>query len=62
METKGNMKARKTFLGLWGMPILLASLSIFGLVAALLGDGIWNLLGWSSLSVPLLLITKHYYK
>ncbi|WP_172954705.1 hypothetical protein [Chryseobacterium camelliae] len=53
---------KNTFLKLWGMHILLALLSVFGLVAALNGDGIWDLLGWLSLSVPLLLIIKHYYK
>lgn len=53
---------KNTFLKLWGMPILLSLLSVFGLVAALNGDGIWDLLGWLSLSVPLFLIIKHYYK
>lgn len=52
----------KTFLKLWGMPILLALLSIFGLIAALLGDGIWDILGWLSLSLPLFLIIKNYLK
>ncbi|MDR3023952.1 hypothetical protein [Chryseobacterium sp.] len=53
---------KRTFLKLWGMPILLALLSIFGLIAALLGDGIWDILGWLTLSFPLFLIIKHYYK
>ncbi|WP_294276565.1 hypothetical protein [uncultured Chryseobacterium sp.] len=53
---------KNTFLKLWGIPILLALLSVFGLVAALNGDGIWDLMGWLSLSVPLFLIIKHYYK
>ncbi|MCT2563633.1 hypothetical protein [Chryseobacterium herbae] len=53
---------KNTFLKLWGMPLLLAFLSLFGLIAALLGDGIWDVLGWLTLSVPLFLIIKHYLK
>lgn len=44
------------------MPILLSIISLFGLVIALVGDGIWDYLGWISLAIPLILIIKHYYK
>jgi hypothetical protein len=53
---------KKTFLKLWGIPLFLAFLSLFGLITALLGDGIWDILGWITLSIPLILIIKHYYK
>ncbi|WP_164464427.1 MULTISPECIES: hypothetical protein [unclassified Chryseobacterium] len=53
---------KNNFLKLWGMPILLAFISLFGLIAALLGDGLWDVLGWLTLSIPLFLIIKHYYK
>ncbi|WP_184874105.1 hypothetical protein [Chryseobacterium sp. G0240] len=53
---------KRSFLKLWGIPVLLAVFSLFGLIAALLGDGIWNVLGWITLSIPLILIIKHYYK
>ncbi|WP_199768600.1 hypothetical protein [Sphingobacterium sp. HMA12] len=53
---------KKSFLKLWGMPILLAVLSLFGLIAALLGEGWLDLLGWLALSVPLVLIIRNYYK
>jgi len=37
-------------------PVALAVLSTFGLLSALLGDGVFDLLSWISLGVPLLLI------
>ena len=45
--------------GLWMIfrwPLLLAVLSLFGLVSALVGDEVYDLLSWLSLGVPLLLI------
>ncbi|HSX72274.1 MAG TPA: hypothetical protein VLF16_15185 [Pseudomonas sp.] len=45
--------------GLWMIfrwPLLLALLSLFGLIAALVGDDIYDLLSWLTLGVPLLLI------
>lgn len=44
---KGN-----TFLQLWGAPILLTILTLFGLIAALVGTGIWHGLAWLALTVP----------
>jgi hypothetical protein len=37
-------------------PVALAVLSTFGLLSALLGDGVFDVLSWISLGVPLLLI------
>lgn len=37
---------------IWRGPTLLALLSLFGLVAALLADGLWDLLSWMALGVP----------
>lgn len=37
---------------IWRAPLALALLSLFGLVAALLADGVWDLLSWSALGVP----------
>lgn len=45
--------------GLWMIfrwPLALAVLSTFGLLSALLGDGVFDVLSWISLGVPLLLI------
>lgn len=45
--------------GLWMIfrwPLALAVLSTFGLLSALLGDGVFDVLSWISLGVPLLLL------
>ena len=36
----------------WGMPVLLAVLTIIGLVSALLGDGAWDLVSALALGAP----------
>ncbi|KQN53373.1 hypothetical protein ASE98_20025 [Pseudomonas sp. Leaf48] len=45
--------------GLWMIfrwPLLVALLSLFGLISALIGDEVYDLLSWLSLGVPLLLL------
>ncbi|MFC5460977.1 hypothetical protein [Massilia niabensis] len=42
------------FMALWGMPILLGILTIIGLISALLGDGIWDLVSAFALGAPVL--------
>ena len=44
--------------GLWMIfrwPLLLAALSLFGLLSALLGDDLYDILSWLSLGVPVVL-------
>lgn len=43
------------FLHIWKYPMLLAVLTMFGLLSALLGTGAWHLLSWMALSVPVIL-------
>jgi len=39
---------------IWRWPVLLAALSVFGLLAALIGQtGIWLPLSWIALTIPL---------
>ncbi|MCL1678634.1 hypothetical protein M2T92_06335 [Elizabethkingia miricola] len=52
----------KKIFRLWGMPILLAVLSLYGLISALIGKGIWDILACTALIIPVLIIMKHYYK
>ena len=40
------------FMAVWGMPILLGVLTSIGLVSALLGDGIWDLVSAFALGAP----------
>ncbi|MDF5939888.1 hypothetical protein P4198_19865 [Pseudomonas aeruginosa] len=45
--------------GLWMIfrwPLLLALLGLFGLLSALLGDGLYDLLSWLALGTPLVLV------
>ncbi|MBD9413114.1 hypothetical protein IB234_00965 [Pseudomonas sp. PDM16] len=45
--------------GLWMIfrwPLLLAVLSLFGLISALVGDEVYDLLSWLSLGIPLVLL------
>lgn len=37
---------------IWAMPVLLAILTAIGLVAALLGDGVWDLVSAVTLGAP----------
>ncbi len=39
---------------IWGAPILLGILTTIGLVAALLGDGVWDLVSSLTLGAPVL--------
>jgi hypothetical protein len=38
---------------IFGIPLMLGILSLVGLVAALLGDGIWDAVSWIALGTPL---------
>ncbi len=44
--------SQSTFRKIWRAPLILAALIVFGLLAALLGTGVWHLLSWAALSVP----------
>ncbi|WP_454725451.1 MULTISPECIES: hypothetical protein [Cupriavidus] len=46
------------FRRVWSVPLLVASLTLAGLLAALLGDGIWRALAWVFLAVPVLLAVR----
>ncbi len=48
------MSKRPAFMRLWGAPMALGLLTIFGLLAALLGTGWWHWSAWLSLAVPIL--------
>lgn len=47
---------KATVVKVWRTPLVLGILSAFGLLAALLGDGIWKALAWIALLIPLLII------
>jgi len=43
---------RQSRLQIWGVPVVIGVLSLVGLVAALLGDGVADALSWLALAVP----------
>ncbi|RYE14117.1 MAG: hypothetical protein EOP51_28675 [Sphingobacteriales bacterium] len=43
----------KTFLHIWLAPIILGIISAVGLVSALTGDNIWDVISWVMLLIPL---------
>ncbi|OZI56467.1 hypothetical protein [Bordetella genomosp. 4] len=55
------MSSRSRFLFVWGAPIVLGLLSVFGLLAALLGTGLWHWASWLSLAILLVVIVKYWW-
>ena len=41
------------------IPLLLAALTMFGLIAALLAEGVWQVLSWVALALPIALALRH---
>ena len=46
----------------WGIPLILAAITLFGLLAALLGTGIWYILSWIALIIPIVIVVWHWGK
>ena len=44
---------------IWGVPLALALVSAFGLIAALLSDGIGDVLSWAALAAPICVVGWH---
>ena len=58
--SRSTGKGGRGFLFVWGVPILLGALSIFGLLAALLGTGAWHWASWTALSILLVVIVRYW--
>jgi 4-amino-4-deoxy-L-arabinose transferase-like glycosyltransferase len=43
------------FMRMWGAPIVVAILTVIGLISALVGDGAWDHISAAALGVPVLL-------
>ncbi|MEN4919492.1 hypothetical protein ABE485_12520 [Achromobacter spanius] len=53
-------KRGRGFFFVWGAPILLGALSVFGLLAALLGTGAWHWASWTALTILLVVIVRYW--
>ena len=47
------MNVSQTTIQIWTAPIVLGIVSAIGLVSALLGDGMWDVLSWVTLTAPI---------
>ncbi|CPK82477.1 membrane protein [Bordetella pertussis] len=54
------MTPRQHFYFVWGMPIVLGALSVLGLLAALLGTGVWHWASWLALAWLLVVIARFW--
>lgn len=48
---------RRSFAQIFLAPAVIAGVIGFGLVSALLGDGIWDMASWIALAAPLVILT-----
>jgi len=46
----------------WTLPIAVGFISVIGLLAALIGDDVWDGLSWFCLTVPLVVISWYVLK
>ncbi|QVQ29043.1 hypothetical protein [Achromobacter deleyi] len=58
--SKTKSKGGRGFMFVWGAPFLLGVLSVFGLLAALLGTGAWHWASWISLTILLVVIVRYW--
>jgi hypothetical protein len=53
---------KQNFKKIWQIPLLLSVLILFGLLAALLGTGVWYWLSWLAMIIPLIVICRKIWK
>ncbi|GGG85883.1 hypothetical protein GCM10007415_19150 [Parapedobacter pyrenivorans] len=54
MATKSN-----DFVKIWSKPILLFVVTIIGLLLAIIGTGIWHVLSWIALIIPIYVMVSY---
>ncbi|MCE7072987.1 MULTISPECIES: hypothetical protein [unclassified Dyadobacter] len=53
---------KSVFWKVWGLPIIIGILSAIGLLSALTGDGLYDLLSWLTLGIPVVLAVWYLVK
>ncbi len=48
------------FCKVYGIAAVLAIITLYGLLSALFGDGVWDQLSWIALAIPLVVIAWKY--
>jgi hypothetical protein len=63
MSINGSTRrARLSLRQVFAAPLAIALLSAAGLVSALVGDGIWDVLSWLTLAAPVLVILWYWLR
>lgn len=62
MTRKRKPAAAKGALAIFAAPMLLAAVSVVGLLSALLGDGVWDAVSWFALAAPVAVIAWMLYR
>lgn len=56
------MSRRRSPIQMWGAPVILGSLSMVGLLAALLADGLGDVVSWLTLMAPVTVVAWYSLK
>jgi hypothetical protein len=56
------MNRLQTPVQIWGIPLILGVVSAIGLISALLGNGVWDILSWVMLGLPCAVIAWYLVK
>jgi hypothetical protein len=55
-----KMRAKSSdFAKIWNKPILLFVVTIMGLLLAIMGTGVWHILSWVALAIPVYVVVKY---
>lgn len=57
-----SRRARLSLRQVFGAPLAIALLSAIGLVSALLGDDVWDVLSWLTLTVPVVVVLWYWMR
>jgi hypothetical protein len=55
-------RTRLTAFQIFRIPLAIAAITAFGLLSALLGDGVWDALSWIALAAPVCITARHLCK
>lgn len=61
MSSRGVFPKHRTLGQIFAVPLLIGAMSVVGLVAALVGDGIWDGLSWLMLVTPIVIYMACIY-
>ncbi|ETZ21491.1 hypothetical protein [Pedobacter sp. V48] len=53
---------KNAFFKVWGIPILLGVITIIGLLSAIMGVGVWHIVSWIALSIPVYIMFRYGLK